>query len=119
MKMVDKLSKTLDMDNDNGLTMDNLHDLIDSAESFLRATASYSGAGVEEARARIKSQLESARAHAHKHRRSHAWRRASRMARSSGEYVQEHKWESMGAVAAVAAIVVGAYLGMRWMDDNR
>ena len=103
---------------DDDAMLDNMQDLIDSAERFLRSTASYSGAEIESARARVVSQLDAARDHARKHRRSRVYRRASEMAETSGRYVSEHKWQSAGVLAAAAALAAGLYAGMKWSEER-
>lgn len=103
---------------DDDALLDNMQDLIDSAERFLRSTASYSGAEIESARARVVSQLDAARDHARKHRRSRVYRRASEMAETSGRYVSEHKWQSAGVLAAAAALAAGLYAGMKWSERS-
>lgn len=113
-----QLSRAADVDED-GVLLDDLQDLIDSAEDFLQSTASYSGAEIEAARARVVSQLDAARGHAKKRRRSRAYRRATEIAESSGRYVSEHKWQSAGVLAAVAALAGGLYAGMKWSEDSR
>lgn len=108
-----QLSSAADID-DNGMLLDDLQNLIDSAEDFLRSTASYSGAEIEAARSRVMSQLDAAREHARKHRRSRVYRRATEIAETSGRYVNEHKWQSAGVLAVAAALAGGLYAGMTW-----
>lgn len=101
------------LDDDEDTRFDNLYDLIDSAEAFLQSTASYSGPEVEAARARVVSQLQTAREHARKHRRAKAYRRATDMARTSGRYVSEHRWQSVTVAATVAALAAGLVIAFR------
>lgn len=105
--------------NDEETLLDDLQNLIDSAEEFLESTASYSGAEIEAARTRVVSQLNAARAHTRRHRRSRVVRRASELAHTSGRYVSEHKWQSVGVLAAAAALVGGIYAGMKWASPVR
>lgn len=105
--------------NDDETLLDDLQSLIDSAEEFLESTASYSGAEIEAARARVVSQLNTARAHTRRHRRSRVVRRASELAHSSGRYVSEHKWQSAGVLAAAAALAGGIYAGLKWTEQGR
>lgn len=104
---------------DHETLLDDLQNLIDSAEEFLESTASYSGAEIEAARARVVSQLHSARAHTRHHRRTRVYRKASELAHTSGRYVSEHKWQSAGVFVAAAALVGGVYAGMKWNGRGR
>lgn len=118
MKVPEKLSKTMSHHAGDSMLADELHDLIDSAEAFLRATASYSGVEVETARARVKSQLDAARQHVDMRRGAKAYRRVTDAAKASGQYVREHKWQSAGALAAVVALAGGIYAGLHWASRN-
>lgn len=104
---------------DDGALLDDLQNLIDSADDFLRSTASYSGAEIEAARAGVVAQLDAARQHARQHRRSRVYRRASEIAETSGRYVSEHKWQSAGVIAAAAALAGGLYAGLKWGRSDR
>lgn len=117
LALADRLSGS---DNSGQETLlDDLQDLIDTAEEFLESTASYSGPEIEAARSRIVSQLNSARAHTRHHRRSQVYRRATELAHTSGRYVSDHKWQSASVLAAAAALVGGIYMGLKWTDNGR
>lgn len=98
---------------------DDLESLIRGAEDFLESTASYSGAEIEAARARVVSQLHTARQHIRQHRRAGAYRRASDMAQHSGRYIIDHKWQSISVLAAAAALAGGIYAGLKWTGCRR
>ncbi len=102
LSRADQLTRHRHGDDDDGSLLDDLQDLIDSAEDFLQATASYSGTEIEAARARVVSQLALARDYARTKRRSRVYRRASELAQTSTRYVKEHKWQSASVLAAVA-----------------
>lgn len=110
---LDKAARLMSHEPADDNLLDDLQRLIDSAEEFLESTASYSGAEIESARARVASQLSAARANARHHRRSRARQRATQLVRSSGQAVREHKWETAGLVAAGAALIGGIYAGMK------
>ena len=116
---LEKARQLTHSNNDNGSLLDDLQHLIDSAEEFLESTASYGGAEIEAARARVASQLSAARQNARHHRRSRAKQRAKELVTSSGQAVREHKWETAGIIAAGAALILGVYAGMKMMENGR
>lgn len=116
LSKADQLTRHRHRDDADGNLLDDLQDLIDSAEDFLQATASYSGTEIEAARARVVSQLALARDHARKKRRSRAYRRVTKMAETSGRYVSEHKWQSASILAAAVALAGGVYAGLKLSD---
>lgn len=117
LSSADKLTTSVDTDEE--MLLDDLQNLIDTAEEFLESTASYSGTEIEAARARVVSQLSTAREHTRRHRRSRVYRRASELAHTSGRYVSEHKWQSASVLAAAAALVGGIYAGMKWTGTGK
>jgi len=81
------------------------NELIASAEDLLKATAAYTGSEIDEAREKIRGQLDQARSQAH------AWESVAaqklREATSNTEtYVQENVWTSLG-VAALVGVLFG------------
>lgn len=86
--------------------------LIDSTEDLLRSTASYTGAEVQEARLRLKQQLDAARDNVGDWR-DYASETARRAYDDTGEYVRDHPWRAasmaLGVAALVACIIGGAH----------
>lgn len=99
---------------DDNVIMEDLQSLIDSAEAFLKSTASYGGAEIETARSRVASELDTARRHARKQGLSGIYHHAADITRTSGRYVSDHKWQSATALAVAAALAGGLYAGLKW-----
>src|SRR5690606_16990873 len=108
---LEKARQITHSNNDSGTLLDNLQHLIDSAEEFLESTASYGGAEIEAARAKVAAQLSAARQYDGRHRRARANHRAKELETSPGQAVREHKWEAEGIIAAGAALILGVYAG--------
>ncbi|OZI33954.1 hypothetical protein CAL29_10325 [Bordetella genomosp. 10] len=83
-------------------------ELVAGTEDLLRSTASYTGEEVEEARRRLRRQLETARGMAGEWEQSASerYRRASEL---TDQYVHENAWKSIG-VAALVGLLLGACL---------
>lgn len=88
-----------------------LKELIASTQALLNSTASYTGAEIEEARGRLKSQLESAQEQAMRWNdlARETYRQASE---ATDEYVRTHPWPLLGA-AAVLGIIAGQCLNAK------
>lgn len=93
-----------------------LHDIISSAEDFLRATASYGGAEIEAARGKMKQRLDEARRHMRPSARDTMDCCVDALQRS-GRYAAEHKWETIGIVAAIG-VLIGGWLAMSSRDQD-
>lgn len=121
MDTMETMSRRVGRYSDGWDTMetDSLDALIRSAEAFLRATASHSGAEIERARARVKSELEAARQHMAEESGKHYYRRAKRAAQDTGRYVAEHKWQAVRTATLVGALAGGIYAGIRWAAKHR
>lgn len=78
--------------------------LIDSSEDLLHSTAAYTGAGVEQARTRLRQQLDSAREHVGDWHENTS-RAVQRGYEETEEYVREHPLRVTGAVLGIAAII--------------
>lgn len=77
-----------------------LDDLLAASEELLRSTADKTGEGVDDARRKLKGQLESLRS------RASDWKevaadRAARLSKETDAYVHENAWKSMGIAALV------------------
>jgi ElaB/YqjD/DUF883 family membrane-anchored ribosome-binding protein len=72
------------------------------AEELLRATADVTNERVQEARARTQKTVRQAYDHLYDRRMQ---RRVRKYARYTDEYVRDHSWGIIGAVAGVALIV--------------
>lgn len=79
-------------------------DLISSAQDLLRSTANYSGAEIDAARDKLKRQVDAAKEQSGYYRRRAA-QRYRQASQAADEYVGDHKWETIGAVAALGAII--------------
>ena len=79
-----------------------LHSVARDAEALLKATADITGTRVQEARARTQESLRSTFDHLYDHR---VRRRARKLARKTDDYVRDHSWTLLGAVAGVALLV--------------
>jgi len=82
-----------------------IKDLIEGTEALLRSTASYTGAEIENARANLRSQLESAKQESSRWR-SLANARVSQASARADEYAHENPWTLLG-VAAIAGLIAG------------
>ncbi|MYN11608.1 DUF883 family protein [Pusillimonas sp. TS35] len=81
--------------------------LIATSEDLLHTTASYSGAEVQQARHRLKQQLDAARDGIDD------WRASASQAMHRGydcteEYVRGHPWQAAGLALGLAAIIAAA-----------
>lgn len=81
-----------------------LKDLLAGTEELLRSTASYTGAEIEEARDRLKLQLESAQGYAE------AWNNLAtekfrRVCEATDDCVRSNPWGFLGAALAAGMIV--------------
>lgn len=81
-------------------------ELVAGTEDLLRSTASYTGEEIEDARKRLKLQLENARGVAGVWEQTAAerYRRASE---ATDEYVHQNTWKSIG-IAALIGLLLGA-----------
>jgi ElaB/YqjD/DUF883 family membrane-anchored ribosome-binding protein len=93
----------------NGALREPLHDLRNDlhavardAEALLKATANVGGEKVEEARARTQETLQRTFDHLNSRKMQ---RRVRKLARNTDEYVRDHSWGIIGAIAGVALIV--------------
>lgn len=81
-----------------------LRDLLAGTEELLRSTASYTGAEIEEARDRLKRQLESAQSYAE------AWNNVAaekfrRACETTDDRVRANPWGFLGAALAAGMII--------------
>lgn len=89
-----------------------MNDLVSATEALLRSTASYTGAEIEEARAKLAGQLGSIQDEASR------WNQRARdqcreIIDTTDEYVQEHPWSMVG-VAAIVGLIAGL-----WVSSDR
>ncbi|MBV6271974.1 DUF883 family protein [Alcaligenaceae bacterium CGII-47] len=82
-----------------------MNDLVSATQALLRSTASYTGAEIEEARAKLARQLESIQDDAGQ------WNQRARtqcreLIDTTDEYVRENPWSMVG-VAAMVGIITG------------
>lgn len=91
---------------------DDLRDLVAASEELLRSTSSYAGDGVDNARAKLKRQLDQARGAASGWQEAAA-EKASRFSKASNEYVQDNTWKSIGFAAIVGAAITLLVRGNR------
>lgn len=78
-------------------------EMVSSAEALLRSTAKYTGAEIDEARARLQEQLDMARERSGDMRET-VRDTGQRLAAQADECVRSHPWQSVGA-AFVAGMV--------------
>jgi len=84
-----------------------LHEVVGEAEALLKATATSSGAGSRELRARVQASLDQAR------QRLHELQDKARAAgKATDAYVHTNPWQAIGMAAAVG-VVIGLLLGRR------
>jgi ElaB/YqjD/DUF883 family membrane-anchored ribosome-binding protein len=88
-----------------------LHEVVGEAEALLKATATSTGAGSRELRARVQASLDQARQRLHDLQGA-AVERAKAAGKATDEYVHANPWQAMG-VAALAGIAIGLLLGRR------
>jgi len=88
-------------------------DLVTDAEALLRSTAAYTGEEIEDARARLKRQLDSVRGHAG-HWNRQAMDSCRAVSGAADEYVHDHPWKLLGVVA-----VLGVMAGLCVGNDKR
>jgi ElaB/YqjD/DUF883 family membrane-anchored ribosome-binding protein len=79
-----------------------LHAVARDAEALLKATANVGGDKVQEARARTQETLQRTFDHLNSRKMQ---RRVRKLARNTDEYVRDHSWGIIGAIAGVALIV--------------
>lgn len=79
-----------------------LQNVARDAEALLRATADITNDRVQEARARTEKTVKQAFDHLYDRRMR---RRVRRYARHTDEYVRDHSWSIIGAVAGVALLI--------------
>jgi ElaB/YqjD/DUF883 family membrane-anchored ribosome-binding protein len=94
-----------DMDKQKERVAFDMKELIAAIEDLLKSTASYTGAEVESARARLTQQLEVAKEDAVR------WNALARekvryVSEATDEYAHAHPWRLLG-VAAAAGVIVG------------
>src|SRR5690606_10517154 len=89
-----------------------MKELIASIEALLSSTASYTGAEIEEARERLRRQLESAKEEGNRWN-AMAREKVQRASMVTDEYVHEHPWQLLGVAAIAGAIVGHCLLGNR------
>lgn len=82
-----------------------IKDLIEGTEALLRSTASYTGAEIENARASLRSQLESAKQESGRWR-SVATARVTEASARADDYAHENPWKLLG-IAAIVGLVAG------------
>jgi ElaB/YqjD/DUF883 family membrane-anchored ribosome-binding protein len=86
-----------------------LRDLMSATEALLRSTASYTGAEIDDARAKLARQLKAMGSDAGR------WNRRAReqyreMAGATDEYVHQHPWGMVG-LAIGLGLIVGVGMG--------
>lgn len=86
-----------------------LHAVARDTEALLKATAHVGGEKVQEARARTEQTLHRALDHLYDRRMR---RRVRRFAHTTDEYIRDHSWTVIGALAAVA-LIVGVFASRR------
>lgn len=79
-----------------------LHLVARDTEALLKATADIAGDRVQEARARAQESLHNTLEHLNDR---HLRRRARRIARNTDDYVRDHSWTILGAMAAIALLL--------------
>ena len=79
-----------------------LRNVARDAEELLRATASITNEGVQEARSRAQQTVSQALDHLYGQRLQ---RKVRRYARYTDTYVRDHSWAVIGAVAGVALLI--------------
>jgi ElaB/YqjD/DUF883 family membrane-anchored ribosome-binding protein len=101
--------QSIDKTSGNDDVSTSVSNLISCAEELLRTTASYSGAEIEAARARLKIQLEGARNRIDAYQDSlrEPYRRVTE---ATDTFVHENAWKTIG-MAAVLGILAGKCIG--------
>jgi ElaB/YqjD/DUF883 family membrane-anchored ribosome-binding protein len=94
-----------DMDRQKDRVAFDMKELIAAIEELLKSTASYTGAEIEAARARLTEQLEIAKDDALRWK-SLAREKVRHASECTDEYAHEHPWRLVG-VAAAAGVIVG------------
>lgn len=89
-----------------------MKELVASTEALLRSTASYTGAEIEEARERLRRQLETAKEEGNRWN-TLAREKVQHASAVTDEYVHEHPWRLLGLVAIAGAIAGHCLLGNR------
>ena len=78
-----------------------LHEVVGEAEALLKATASSTGEGSRELRAKVQASLDDARARLHQ-----LQEKAKAAGKATDEYVHTNPWQSIG-IAVAAGLIVG------------
>ena len=78
-----------------------LHEMVGEAEALLKATASSTGEGSRELRAKVQASLDEARARLHQ-----LQEKAKAAGKATDEYVHTNPWQSIG-IAVAAGLIVG------------
>lgn len=99
-----------DMDRQKDRVAFDMKELIAAIEELLRSTASYTGAEIEAARARLTEQLEIAKDDALRWK-SLAREKVRHASECTDEYAHEHPWRLVGIAAAVGVIAGHCLLG--------
>ncbi|HEY8521378.1 MAG TPA: DUF883 family protein [Gammaproteobacteria bacterium] len=87
--------------------IEDLNTVVRDAEDLLRATASETGAKIEEARARVERSVREAR-----ERLAGLEEEALRLAEDADRYVRANPWQAVG-IAAGVALLLGLLLNRR------
>lgn len=87
-----------------------MKELMAGTEALLRSTASYTGAEVEEARERLRAQLQSAKEQGQRWN-GMAREKAQHAGYVADEYAHEHPWRLLAVAAAVGVIAGHCLLG--------
>jgi ElaB/YqjD/DUF883 family membrane-anchored ribosome-binding protein len=99
-----------DMDRQKDRVAFDMKELIAAIEELLKSTATYTGAEVEAARARLTEQLEMAKDDALRWK-TLAREKVRQASECTDEYAHSHPWRLVGAAAAVGVIIGHCLLG--------
>ena len=95
----------------NERLVDDLHEVVGEAEALLKATATATGAGSRELRARVQASLDAARLRL-QHLQEAAVDKAKAAGKATDVYVHENPWQSIG-VAVGVGFVIGLLISSR------
>ena len=84
-----------------------LHEVVGEAEALLKATASSTGEGSRELRAKVQASLDQARERLHQ-----LQEKAKAAGKATDEYVHTNPWQSIG-IAVAAGVIVGLLISGR------
>ena len=85
----------------NDRLLGELHEVVGEAEALLKATASSTGEGSRELRAKVQASLDQARERLHL-----LQEKAKAAGKATDEYVHTNPWQSIG-IAVAAGVIVG------------